>query len=553
MGAMTVRDRIIAGRDALAGARWDEARARFEEALAEEDAAEAWEGLSWAAWWADDGATVFAARARAYRLYRRRGDPAGAARMATWLAADELDFNGAWAIAGGWLARARRLLQPLEPGPDHGWLAFHEGYLAHAAGDTQAARAQGAHAAELGRRFGVADLEMLGLALQGAALVAAARTDEGMRLLDEATATALEGEAAIPISGAWACCMLVSACIAVLDYARAAQWCDRIGAFAGRYGSRYMLAFCRAEYGAVDVWRGRWADASDQLAAAVDDFGRSRPAWAGGPLAALAELRRRQGRADEAGALLERAGGSQAAVLCRARLALDAGRPDRAADLVERHLRQVPADRALQRAPALELLVRARLVAGELDAAADALSAFAGVARAVGTAPLCAHADLLDGLLAAARGDHERARPRIEDALDRFVAAGAPFEAALARSELATTLAALGMDDAAREEAGAAEAALRTLGAAVDADRAARLVARLAGAPTGAAMPGITAREGEVLALVAAGLTNRQIAERLTVSPHTVHRHVANILRKLGLPSRTAAAAHAARAGRAEE
>ena len=52
-----------------------------------------------------------------------------------------------------------------------------------------------------------------------------------------------------------------------------------------------------------------------------------------------------------------------------------------------------------------------------------------------------------------------------------------------------------------------------------------------------------------MLALLADGLTNRQIADRLVVSEHTIHRHVANILRKLNVPSRSAAAAHAVRAG----
>ncbi len=287
--------RLHAGWVELAHGRWGTARSFFERALADEEEPEAFEGLSWSSWWLDDAEAVFAARDRAYRLYKRRGDAASAARMATWLAADYLDFHGAAVIANAGCG-AHRLLDSLEPGPDHGWLAFHEGYVAHARGDGAGARERAGFAADLGRRFEVADLEMLDLALEGAALVACAEVQEGMRCLDEATAAALEGEATIPISSAWACCLLVSACTAVLDYDRAYEWCDRIAAFADRYGSRYMLAFCRAEYGAVHLWRGRWADAEEALSAAVEDFSRSRPAWSGGPVAALAELRRRQGR-----------------------------------------------------------------------------------------------------------------------------------------------------------------------------------------------------------------------------------------------------------------
>jgi len=63
------------------------------------------------------------------------------------------------------------------------------------------------------------------------------------------------------------------------------------------------------------------------------------------------------------------------------------------------------------------------------------------------------------------------------------------------------------------------------------------------------ALDELSAREREVLGLVAQGLSDAQIAERLVISPHTVHRHVANILAKLGLPTRAAAAARAARTG----
>ena len=550
----SARPQLDAGWGELQEGRWDAARARFEQAVGAEETPEAFEGLSWAAWWLDDAETVFAARERAYHLYKEAGDAADAARMATWLASDQLDFHGAFAVAGGWLGRAHRLLDPLEPGPEHGWLAFLEGYLAHAGGEIAKAAELGRHSAELGRQFDVPDLEMLGLALEGATLVARARVEEGMRCLDEATATALQGEATVPISGAWACCFLVTACTAVRDYERAFEWCDRIAEFAERYGSRYMLAFCRAEYGAVHLWRGRWEEAEAMLEASIDDFARSRPAMVGGPLVGLAELRRRQGRWEEAAPLLDRAGPSSTAQLCRARLALDRGDAARAAELAERCLRQVPADRELDRAAGLELLAQARTARGELEAARAALEALREIERAVGSPALRASVDFAEGLVAAAGGDHDRARHLFEDATDRFERSGGPFEAAQARIELATTLVALGRTNLAEQEAAGALDQLLALGAEVEAERARRLQEGAIGrADAVGPLQELTPREREVLRLVAEGLTNRQIAERLVVSEHTIHRHVTNTLRKLELPSRTAAAALAARLGLLEE
>ena len=541
-------DPLPAGWGELREGRWQAAEMQFRRAVAAEETPEALEGLSWAAWWLDDADSVFAARERAYRLYRQRPDPFGAARMATWLAVDQLDFRGAWAVANGWLQRAHRLLDPLPPGPEHGWLAFQEGYFAHAEGNTATAAELAVRATELGRRFGVPDLEMLGLALQGATLVGCARVEEGMRCLDEATAAALEGEATIPISCAWTFCFLVSACTATLDFERASAWCDRIAEFAERHGSRYMLAFCRAEYGAVQLWRGRWTDAEGMLEASIEDFSRSRPAWVTPPLVALAELRRRQGRPADAAALLDQAGPSSKAHLCRARLALDRGDAHQAVDLLERLFRQVPDDRDLDRAPALQLLVLARVARGELDEAASLVHALREIEPRVGTSPLRACVDLANGVLACARGDHERARALFEDAVDSFERSAAPFEAASARLELAGCLLELGRREEAEREATASLDRLSELGAELDAGRARHIVGLAAGPGRGG--PGdLTPREREVLRLLAEGLTNRQIAARLVVSEHTVHRHVTNLLRKLELPSRTAAAAHALRSG----
>jgi DNA-binding CsgD family transcriptional regulator len=519
----------------LAAGRWDAARTRFERAIAELETPEALEGLSWAAWWQDDAEAVFRARTLAYRLYRAEGDSAGAARMATWLACDELDFNGAAAVASGWLRRAHRLLDGHEQLPEHGWLAFFDGYFASASDDVPRTLELARSTARIGRELGVPDLEMLGLALEGATLVSCAAVEDGMQCLDEATVAAVQGEAAIPIAGAWACCFLVTACAAVRDYERAFEWCDRIAEFADRYGSRYMLAFCREEYGAVHLCRGRWTEAERLLEASVEDFRRSRPAMSGGPLAALAELRRLQGRSEDVAALLEQAGASRASQLCVARQALDQGDTLRAVELMERLLRRLPEARRLQRAPALEILIRARAVRGELDEARASLETFDELTRLADTEAMSAARELARGRVAGAAGEHEQARIHFEDAVDRFESVGATFDAAEARGELAASLRALGRADAAAREAEAARAAMRELGAAP--------------VPANAPLRPLTPREHDVLRLLAAGLTNRQIAERLVLSEHTVHRHVTNILRKLELPTRAAAAAHAVRSG----
>jgi len=261
-------------------------------------------------------------------------------------------------------------------------------------------------------------------------------------------------------------------------------------------------------------------------------------------------VRRRQGRPQEALALLAEAGPLGAALVCRARIAIDGGDLLRATELLERRLRQIPPDRRLERVPVLAPLVRSRVARGELEEATTVLAELRDVARLAGTAPLRAHADLGEGMLAAAQGDHERARSLLEDAVDGFQREGAPFEAAQARIELATTLLALGRADGAEQEAVAALEQLRSLGAEHEAGRA-ESIRTSASRPSGGdgVAAQITRRERDVLRLLADGLTNRQIADRLVVSEHTVHRHVTNILRKLRLPSRTAAAAYAVRTG----
>ncbi len=533
----------------LSAGRWEAAGDAFRESLASEETPEALEGLSWSAWWLDDVEAVLDARRRAYALYRERGANASAARMATWVGADHFDFHGALAVTKGWLRRARRLLAEVEPGPDHGWLAFHVGYIASMEGDTERGRQEAVRAAEIGRRFRVPDLEMLGLALEGSVLVGRAEVEEGMGCLDEAVVTALQAEATIPISRAWTCCFLVGACEAVRDYRRAFEWCDRIAEFAERYGSLYMLGFCRSHYGAVHMWAGRWEVAEFQLEEAVRAYTGSRPPFVSDPLAKLAELHRRKGEWERAEELLDQMGAGSVP-LCRARLALDRGEPRRALELVDRVLRQLPRQSRMKRFAALEIVVRARVENGTHDLAAEALIELKEIAGRVGTEPLRAAVDMAEGVLAAAVGEPERATRLLEGAGDAFERSGAPFEAAQARLALASTLFGLHRTDLARRQATTCLKCFEALGAAADVREARRLIDLINGGDTSATtLPRITRREREVLRWVAEGLTNRQVGARLSVSEHTIHRHVTNILRKLDLPSRAAAAAHAVRAG----
>lgn len=276
----------------------------------------------------------------------------------------------------------------------------------------------------------------------------------------------------------------------------------------------------------------------------------------GDALVRLAELRRRQGRLEDAEALFAGCGGHALASLGRAALALDRGQPEEAAELADRYLRRFPGRGRMERGVGLEVAVRAHVRLRNHGRAGEALEQLREIASQAGTRPLQAATLASEGAVAAARSDHDAARSSFEDALDLFAASEAPFETAQVRLDLAATLASLGRHREARREIEAALAAFEELGASGEAARAEAMLVRLRGArpavPAGTAdgpLGALSRRELEVLALVAEGLTNREIAERLVLSEHTVNRHVANILQKLALPSRAAAASLAGRHG----
>jgi LuxR family transcriptional regulator, maltose regulon positive regulatory protein len=289
-------EQVREGEAALARGAWAEARAIFEEELEAGETLEALEGLSWAAWWTEDVPACLDARERAYRLGRQTGDRRRAAMMALWLGDDHLILRGERAVANGWFQRAARILEGLDPCPEHGWLAALQGYMALGEGDTARARELAARARELGRRLGVLCLEMFGLAVEGVALVNEGQVEAGMRCLDEATAAALGGEYEQIVPAGWTCCLLIGACERVRDYDRAAQWCRKVDEFSRRMRINFVTGTCRAHYGAVLTWHGNWPEAERELTEATEDLTANRPSWSGAALVRLADLRRRQGR-----------------------------------------------------------------------------------------------------------------------------------------------------------------------------------------------------------------------------------------------------------------
>jgi DNA-binding CsgD family transcriptional regulator len=553
MNAEEARVMLASAHERLARGEWQKAREAFETVRALVEEPEVLEGLGMAAWWLDDAEAVFEARARAYQLYRRRDDRCGAARVAMTIAMDSFHFRGQTSVAKGWQRRAARLLEGLTPVPEHAWLRIWDCELALATGqDAGRAREVAAEAAAIGRELGDPDVEMMALSLEGLALVTQGAVEDGMRRLDEAATAALSGDMLSPLAIGISCCHLVTACEIVRDFGRAAEWCDRVREFSARVSWSVLSSVCRTQHAGVLMWGGAWSDAEAELEQAIRHLAGARPAMQEQPLVRLAELRRRQGRFEEAEALLRRVDWHPHGRLVRAAIALDRGKAESAADHARRFLGQAPPSNKTDRALAGELLLRAELTLGRTPNA-RVLQDIQELAAGVGTDPLRASARIAEGLIATTSGQHESARSAFEDAIGLLVRAGAHYETALARFDLARSLLALHRADAARAELERAARAFEELGAAWDARGVRALIEEAFGEHQAAAErarpEGLSPRELEVLRLMADGLSNPQIARRLVVSQFTVKRHVANILTKLDLPTRAAASAHAAREG----
>jgi DNA-binding NarL/FixJ family response regulator len=540
---MTATDQLVAGMQALDRGDWQAASHAFEDSLEQGHSAEALDGLGQARWWLNDLDRAIELRADAYARYVETGHAAPAIRIAAWLAREHFTVRGDLAVAGGWISRALTLAEKVGECAEVGWLALIQSALA---GDPEQMKQLADRAIEIGRRVGDSDLEVVGLSAKGLAHVYAVEVGEGMVLLDEAMAAAMGGE----VKSFWAFsdvyCNTLLACDRAGDFERAEQWCRVVMEMCQRKDTKPLFPFCHVTYGAILTATGRWAEAEQELALALQLFDRGHRGMRVIALARLADLRLRQGRIEEAAALLAGLEEHPLAVRAAARMLLLTGRPSVAAGLVRRRLDLVGMQSALA-APLLPLMAEAQLAIGNITAATETVEALATLAKRSEQRCVRADAEMWQGAVAAAH-EHSAARSHLERAIELYRELELPLEEARARLSAADVIAAADVE-LAITYLNAALAIFERLDARLDADVAAERLRRLGRAPSLRPRTDgmLTLREEQVLRLVVEGLSNAEIARRLFISPKTAEHHVGAVLRKLGLRNRTEAATYVAR------
>lgn len=540
MIAAVVDSALARGYEALATGDWPAARDAFEEVSARSDSPEALDGLGRSLWWLRDERGAIVARERAYSGFRRDGELARAARVALWLSREYgLVFDNA-AAARGWLARAERLLRDVAPGAEQGWLELAR---AEGARDPAVAASRAEAALEAAASARDPDLELRALAQLGLAEVSLGRIEAGLSRLDEAMAAATSGEPASLETFADICCTLVLACERAGDADRTQQWSSVLESFVRTYDHVVLLGFCRTCCADVYSANGRIDAAEAELEAAVRELAdagqRSRCIP---PSARLAEIRALQGRLEDAEALLAGLEQEPETVHARVSVRLARGEYDVAAGILVGRIDELGWENLLS-APLLSQLVDARLAQGHTDGAAAAASALATIAAVPGRERIAALASAAAGRVALATGLDD-AVDLLQQGVNGFASLGARLDAARTRLDLARALVTRS-PELAVDTARHACSELDALGARRDADGAAALMrelgAKSAAGPRAAGL--LTRRELDVLRLLAGGLTNRAIAERLYISPKTVEHHTSRIYAKLGVTTRSEAAA----------
>ena len=540
---MQARETLDQGREAFERLAWADAHRLLSAADAEEPLRpDDLRRLATAAYLIgkeESSATVWE---RAYQGFLVAGDTAASVRCAFWLGLGLLQ-RGEPARGGGWLARAARQLEAWgQECVERGYLLFPQGFQKIMAEDVAGAHATFAEAARIGERFGDADLVALARHGQGRALLRLGETEAGTALLDEAMVAVTSGGTSPMIAGD-VYCSVIEACQEIFDVARAHEWTLALSRWCEQQPDLVPYrGQCLVHRSQLWQLQGDWSEALEEVRRACarlsDPPGQPALGMASYQQAELHRLRGEFVAAEEAYQRASAYGHVPQPGLALLRLAQD--RLEDAAGAIRHAVAEAGEDR-LARAKLLAAQVEIMVAADEVAAAraaAEELGALAGDL----TAPLLeATADEATGTVLLAEGDASAALPVLRRAWTRWWELGAPYETARVRVLVGRACRELGDHDSARMEWEAAKTAFAKVGAAPDLRR---LYALLAPGRTGAP-GGLSAREVEVLVLVAAGNTNREIADELVISQHTVRRHLQNIFVKLGVSSRAAATAYA--------
>lgn len=486
---------------------------------------------------------------RAYRALRQRGDARKASLVAVSLGRLHHDGIGDQPVGNGWLARALSLVEAEEPCLEQGWALIP--LVGCNVTDARQLHVDSERALEIARRFGDVELECKALADSGLALVSVGRITEGIARLDQAMVMLRSGECPGPMVASAVVCDLLSACQRASDLPRAEAWLtmlEELGAVQppDRQPS-FLFTHCRIAYGAVLCEMGRWREAEVALrlsASLATRHGRSNRVASA---AALADLLVQQGRLDAAAALLEGSDDRVEALTPLARLHLARSKPDLAAAVARQGLRLLVGDR-LRAARLLAVLVEAELSAGRVDGAAGAAAQLDDAAAESELPGVTALAAQARGRIAMHQGETDEARRNFEAALAALRDGGWPLLQGSLHLELARLEA--GRDRAAAiADASAALSIFQRIDTP-SAERAAALLESMGqhvriARPPAHPLDVLSPREREVFDLLAMGMSNPSIANRLFITPKTTEHHVSSILSKLGLRNRAEVAAYA--------
>jgi DNA-binding CsgD family transcriptional regulator/predicted negative regulator of RcsB-dependent stress response len=408
-------------------------------------------------------------------------------------------------------------------------------------GQADLAQATATDAVEIGVRFGDSDLTACARHQLGRVLIARQQVQPGLALLDEAMLAAVAGELS-PIMTGRMYCSVIGACQQVYASSRASEWTSALARWCDEQPE--MVAFtgaCLVHRAEIMQLRGAWSDAMAEAQRACGRFlqaGKQMPpAEAFYRLGELHRLRGEFAPAEEAYRSASQCGSEAQPGL--ALLRLDQGQVDRACATIRRVVGTTT--EPSQRAAVLPAHVEIMLAAGDIDEARSACAELAAIAINFGSEALQAVAARARGAVELAQGDAHAASGPLRSAFELWQQVGAPYEAARTRMLLGLACRTLGDTEVARLELDAARAVFERLGAA---PQIARLDALGESAVPTQPHP-VTARELQVLRLVATGKTNKAIAAELCLSERTIDRHVSSIYTKLGVPSRAAATAYA--------